>query len=246
MKKTDVIIVGAGPTGLALACKLIRYGIDFVIFDKKETTTTFSKAIGVQARSFAGVLLLGRFGKLALFSKLGRHPPFARGKPNEERRQDQADREQERLFRATCSLQASTHRLHELKLELGEALVDVLEPSHDFPGLVSVPQQPLRPALRVPFLCSQGDVATSCVAKPTNEITSEVTEVGTAKVNLPSLPVAVPVPVFFATTFTPARGEPFSLSVTTPETSRVCAIACTPTNNSKIRFSKTFFIKRFS
>ena len=50
--KTDVIIVGAGPTGLALACQLIRYGIDFVIFDKKETTTPFSKAIGVQVRTF--------------------------------------------------------------------------------------------------------------------------------------------------------------------------------------------------
>ena len=49
--KTDVIIVGAGPTGLALACQLIRYGIDFVILDTKETITPFSKAIGVQART---------------------------------------------------------------------------------------------------------------------------------------------------------------------------------------------------
>ena len=49
--KTDVLIVGAGPTGLALACQLIRYGIDFVIIDKKESTTPYSKAIGVQART---------------------------------------------------------------------------------------------------------------------------------------------------------------------------------------------------
>ena len=49
--KTDVLIIGAGPTGLALACQLIRYGIDFVIIDKKETTTPYSKAIGVQART---------------------------------------------------------------------------------------------------------------------------------------------------------------------------------------------------
>lgn len=49
--KTEVVIVGAGPTGLSLACQLIRYGIDFVIFDEKETTTPFSKAIGVQART---------------------------------------------------------------------------------------------------------------------------------------------------------------------------------------------------
>jgi 2-polyprenyl-6-methoxyphenol hydroxylase-like FAD-dependent oxidoreductase len=49
--KTDVIIVGAGPTGLALACQLIRHNIDFVIVDKKETTTPHSKAIGVHART---------------------------------------------------------------------------------------------------------------------------------------------------------------------------------------------------
>lgn len=49
--KTDVLIVGAGPTGLALACQLIRYGVDFMIIDKKESITSFSKAIGVQART---------------------------------------------------------------------------------------------------------------------------------------------------------------------------------------------------
>lgn len=49
--KTDVIIVGAGPTGLSLANQLNRYGVDFVILDGKETTTEFSKAIGVQART---------------------------------------------------------------------------------------------------------------------------------------------------------------------------------------------------
>src|SRR5438034_11171172 len=48
---TDVAIIGAGPTGLALACQLIRYHIDFVIIDRKETTTPHSKAIGVQART---------------------------------------------------------------------------------------------------------------------------------------------------------------------------------------------------
>lgn len=49
--KTDVIIVGAGPTGLSLACQLIRYGIDFVVIDKKEGVTPFSKALGVHART---------------------------------------------------------------------------------------------------------------------------------------------------------------------------------------------------
>src|SRR5690349_9248975 len=50
-RKTDVLIVGAGPTGLAIACQLIRYGVDFVIIDTREGTTPFSKAIGVQART---------------------------------------------------------------------------------------------------------------------------------------------------------------------------------------------------
>ena len=49
--KTDVIIVGAGPTGLSLASQFIRYGIDFIVLDEKEKTTPFSKATGVQART---------------------------------------------------------------------------------------------------------------------------------------------------------------------------------------------------
>src|SRR5690349_1632168 len=48
---TDVLIVGAGPTGLSLACQFIRYGVDFVIVEKNDTVTRFSKAIGVQART---------------------------------------------------------------------------------------------------------------------------------------------------------------------------------------------------
>ncbi|NMG09443.1 pentachlorophenol monooxygenase [Brasilonema sp. UFV-L1] len=49
--KTSVIIVGAGPTGLSVAVQLIRYGIDFVIFDKKEGVTELSKALVVHART---------------------------------------------------------------------------------------------------------------------------------------------------------------------------------------------------
>jgi len=64
MMKTDVIIVGAGPSGLALACQFIRYGVDFVIFDKKETTTPHSKAIGVQARTLEIYEQIGLADKL--------------------------------------------------------------------------------------------------------------------------------------------------------------------------------------
>ena len=48
---TEVVIIGAGPTGLSLACQFVRYGIDFVVVEKNETFTRFSKAIGVQART---------------------------------------------------------------------------------------------------------------------------------------------------------------------------------------------------
>lgn len=61
---TDVLIVGAGPTGLALACQLIRYGVDFIIIDKKETTTPYSKAIGVQARTLEIYEQIGLADKL--------------------------------------------------------------------------------------------------------------------------------------------------------------------------------------
>jgi 2-polyprenyl-6-methoxyphenol hydroxylase-like FAD-dependent oxidoreductase len=49
--QTDVLIVGAGPTGLSLARQLARYDVEFVIVDKREGTTPHSKAIGVQART---------------------------------------------------------------------------------------------------------------------------------------------------------------------------------------------------
>src|SRR5215831_2962837 len=49
--ETDVLIVGAGPTGLSLACQLLRYGIDFVVIEKNPGLTPYSKAIGVHART---------------------------------------------------------------------------------------------------------------------------------------------------------------------------------------------------
>ncbi|MBD2258261.1 FAD-dependent monooxygenase [Pseudanabaena sp. FACHB-2040] len=49
--QTDVIIVGAGPTGLSLAVQLMHYNIDFVIFDQKKGVTELSKALVVHART---------------------------------------------------------------------------------------------------------------------------------------------------------------------------------------------------
>lgn len=49
--RTQVLIVGAGPTGLTLACQLARYGVDFVIAEKNAAPTPYSRALGVHART---------------------------------------------------------------------------------------------------------------------------------------------------------------------------------------------------
>ena len=48
---TDVLIVGAGPTGLMAACQLSRFDVDFIIIDKKPGPTKESRAIAVTPRS---------------------------------------------------------------------------------------------------------------------------------------------------------------------------------------------------
>ncbi len=49
-ERTDVLVVGAGPTGLTLAYQLKRLGVDFRIIDKNPKPSTTSKAIGLQYR----------------------------------------------------------------------------------------------------------------------------------------------------------------------------------------------------
>lgn len=48
---TDVLISGAGPTGLMLACQLARHNVPFVIVDKNDGPSVTSKAMVVQART---------------------------------------------------------------------------------------------------------------------------------------------------------------------------------------------------
>ena len=47
----DILIVGAGPTGLMMACQLAIHNIPFRIIDKTEDHTTQSRALVIQARS---------------------------------------------------------------------------------------------------------------------------------------------------------------------------------------------------
>src|SRR5918994_1515467 len=51
MAETDVLITGAGPTGLVLAYWLKRLGVRVRIIDKTSEPGTTSRALGVQART---------------------------------------------------------------------------------------------------------------------------------------------------------------------------------------------------
>ena len=59
MYDTDVLIVGAGPTGLALALELAALGVSFRIIDKDPVRSIYSRAVVVQPRTLE---LLDRHG----------------------------------------------------------------------------------------------------------------------------------------------------------------------------------------
>ncbi len=60
----DIIISGAGPTGLMLACQLARFGANFLILDKKTGITKESRALVVQARSMEIYQQMGLSGEV--------------------------------------------------------------------------------------------------------------------------------------------------------------------------------------
>ncbi len=62
---TDVLIVGAGPTGLALATLLTRSGIDSVIVDKLTEPQATSRAAVIHAHTLEVLEQLGVSGRLA-------------------------------------------------------------------------------------------------------------------------------------------------------------------------------------
>src|SRR5258708_10893346 len=59
IRNTDVLIIGAGPTGLVLALWLTRLGVRVRIIDKAAEPGTTSRALAVQARTLE---LYGQLG----------------------------------------------------------------------------------------------------------------------------------------------------------------------------------------
>src|ERR1700712_881626 len=73
---TQVLIVGAGPSGLMMAAQLLRYGVQPIIIDSKEGPTNHSKALAVQARSLEIYRQMGIADKLVHNGKPARGITF--------------------------------------------------------------------------------------------------------------------------------------------------------------------------
>ena len=68
---TDVLIVGAGPTGLMLANQLVRRGVRVEIVDRHSGPAMQSRALGVQARTLEIYAQLGIVGRALELGKRG-------------------------------------------------------------------------------------------------------------------------------------------------------------------------------
>jgi len=71
---TDVLIVGAGPAGLTVACQLARHGVGFRLVDQREAPPLASRGKGVQPRTLE---ILEDLGALSAFLAVsGPYPPL--------------------------------------------------------------------------------------------------------------------------------------------------------------------------
>jgi 2-polyprenyl-6-methoxyphenol hydroxylase-like FAD-dependent oxidoreductase len=57
--QTDVLIVGAGPTGVALALSLAQLGVDYVIIDSLSSSADGTRAASMQPRTLEYLRRLG-------------------------------------------------------------------------------------------------------------------------------------------------------------------------------------------
>ncbi|WP_068469294.1 FAD-dependent monooxygenase [Candidatus Protochlamydia phocaeensis] len=68
-KNSSVLIVGAGPSGLMMACELARRGISFRLIDRKPEGIKTTNAVGIQTRTlelFDQVELIDRFLEIGI------------------------------------------------------------------------------------------------------------------------------------------------------------------------------------
>ncbi len=81
-KQTKVLIIGAGPSGLMMACQLARHKVPFIVIDKKEGITTETKALGVQARTMEVYQQMGIAREALRRGNIGKAVNFlVKGKP---------------------------------------------------------------------------------------------------------------------------------------------------------------------
>jgi 2-polyprenyl-6-methoxyphenol hydroxylase-like FAD-dependent oxidoreductase len=68
---TDVLVVGAGPVGLALGCALSELGVDHVLVDRAESPGQHSRATVVHARTLETLALIGAADDLVAVGRAG-------------------------------------------------------------------------------------------------------------------------------------------------------------------------------
>ncbi|SEI01525.1 2-polyprenyl-6-methoxyphenol hydroxylase [Halobacillus karajensis] len=73
---TDVLIVGAGPTGLMMANQLNKYGVRYQIIDENDHPSIYSKALVIHARTMEMLELLGLANKMVNKSFITHHLNF--------------------------------------------------------------------------------------------------------------------------------------------------------------------------
>lgn len=76
---TEVLVVGAGPTGLVTAIQLRRFGVACRVIDRADGPATTSRALGCHARTLEALADLGAAGPLVRASRPLRGATYYRG-----------------------------------------------------------------------------------------------------------------------------------------------------------------------
>src|SRR6476619_2933050 len=69
--ETDVLVIGAGPTGLMLANQLVRRGVRVLVIDRHAGPAQQTRALGVQARTLEIYQKLGIVDRALELGKIG-------------------------------------------------------------------------------------------------------------------------------------------------------------------------------